>query len=215
MDRATLPPRQEIIRDLSDRADPIEHFAAWAGRRLGNIEHERRVLQIGGALFDLTRGLHGLGRTDRRLLGAAAVLHDVGRSVDPAEHERIGAEMILSDPWLRLPADTRRQLAYLTLYHRGPVPELARDEILSAADDRRSVRKILGLLRAADTLDSRSIDPPHLLLVRRGRQIKICCNVPGRPEKARKVFCRAKKYRLLEQTIRCSVEIQVQIDERA
>lgn len=214
MDRATLPPRQEMIRDLSDRADPIERLAAWAGRRLGNIEHERCVLQIAGALFDLTRDLHGLGRTGRRLLCAAALLHDVGRSVDPAEHERIGAEMILSDPRLRLPADTRRQLAYLTLYHRGPVPDLARDEILSAVDDRRSLRKILGLLRAADTLDSRSVDPPRLLLVRRGRQIKICCNILSRPEKARKVFCRAKKYRLLEQTIRCSIEIQVQIDDR-
>jgi exopolyphosphatase/pppGpp-phosphohydrolase len=214
MDRATLPPRQEIVRGLSDRADPIEHLAAWAGRRVGNIEHERRVMQIAGALFDLTRDLHGLGRTDRRLLCAAALLHDVGRSVDAAEHERIGAEMVLSDPRLRLPVDTRRQLAYLTLYHRGAVPELARDEILSAADDRRGLRKILGLLRAADTLDSRSTDPPRLLMMRRDRQIKICCNVLNRLEKARKVFCRAKKYRLLEQTIRCAVEIEVQIDER-
>lgn len=214
MERATLPPRQEMIRDLSDRADPIEYLAAWAGRRLGNIEHERRVLEIAVALFDLARDLHGLSRTDKRLLCAAALLHDVGRSVDPAEHERIGAEMILSDPWLRLPADTRRRLAYLTLYHRGPVPELARDEILSAADDRRGLQKILALLRAADTLDSRSIDPPHLLFVRRGRQLRICCNVLSRPEKARKIFCRAKKYRLLEKTIRCAVQIEVQIDQR-
>lgn len=212
MDRATLSPRQEIVRDLSDRADPIEHLAAWARRRLGDIDHERRVQQIAGALFDLTRDLHGLGRTDRRLLSAAAMLHDVGRSVDPAEHERIGAEMILSDPWLRLSPDARRQLAYLTLYHRGPVPDLGRDEILRPTDNRQCLRKVLGLLRAADTLDSRSIDPPHLVLVRRDRRITVNCHVHERSEKARKVFCRPKKYRLLEETLRCRIEVHVELD---
>jgi exopolyphosphatase/guanosine-5'-triphosphate,3'-diphosphate pyrophosphatase len=212
MDRATLSPRPEVVRDLIDRADALDHFASWSQRRLGNIDHEHRVLEIAIALFDLTRGLHALGNGPKRLLSAAALLHDVGRAVDPSEHERIGAEMILSDPSLRVSPDDRRWLAYLTLYHRGPVPELGRDEILRLGDGRAALRTVLALLRTADTLDSRSIDPPELVLLRRGRRLFVQCHVRDRAEKARKAFCRSKKYRLLEETLRCAVDVDVQVE---
>lgn len=211
MDRAMLSPRPTVSLPLGYRPDSLRALAAWAGRRLGCVEHERRVLQIAGALFDLTRDLHRLKQAERWLLSAAALLHDVGRAVDPAEHERIGAEMILSDLSLDLSPENRRRLGYLTLYHRGPVPELGRDEILRSPDDRPSLRKVLGLLRAADTLDGRSIDPPHLLFVRRGRRINIRCQVRDREEKARRAFCRPKKYRLLHETIRCMIDVEVEL----
>lgn len=211
MDRATLSHLRKFARDSLDCPNALDHLLSWSHRRLGNIDHERRVLEIAVALFDLTRGLHNLGKDEKRLLCAAALLHDVGRAVDPAEHERIGAEMILSDPSLRISADERRQLAYLTLYHRGPIPELGRDEILCVHDNRATLRTVLGLLRAADTLDSRSIDPPELLLLRRGRRISVRCRVAGRAEKARKAFCRPKKYRLLEKTLRCTVQVDVEV----
>lgn len=211
MDRDTLSPRPEVIRDLIDRPDPLEHFAAWSRRRLGNIDHECRVLEIATALFDLTQGLHVLSQPHKRLLSAAALLHDVGRAIDPPQHERIGAEMILSDPSLRVSPIDRRRLAYLTLYHRGPVPELGRDEILQRGDHRSSQLTVLAILRAADTLDSRSIDPPELLFLRRGRRLSVQCRVHDRPEKARKAFCRPKKYRLLEQMLRCAVDVDVRV----
>lgn len=211
MDRATLSPRPEVASDLIDRADALDHFASWAQRRLGNIDHERRVLEIAVALFNLTHGLHALGNGQKRLLSAAALLHDVGRAVDPSEHERIGAEMVLSDPSLRVSPDDRRRLAYLTLYHRGPIPELGRDEILRPWDGRAALRTVLAMLRAADTLDSRSIDPPELLLLRRGRLLSVQCRVRERADKARKAFCRPKKFRLLEETLRCTIELDVQV----
>lgn len=211
MDRETLSSHPEVVRDLFDRASPFEHFAAWSQRRLGNIDHERRVLEIATALFDLTRGLHPLNPSHKRLLSAAALLHDVGRAIDPPEHERIGAEMILSDPSLRVSPIDRRRLAYLTLYHRGPVPDLGRDEILRRGDCHSALLTVLAILRAADTLDRRSIDPPELLLLRRGHRLSVQCRVRNRLEKARKTFCRPKKYRLLEQTLRCTLDVDVRI----
>lgn len=213
MDRAALSPRPIVRAELSPRADSLHVLSLWTRRKLGSIDHERRVLQIAGALFDLTRDLHALGHRERWLLSAAALVHDVGRAVDPAEHARIGAEMILSDPSLDLSSEDRRRLGYLTLYHRGPVPNLGRDEILRPEDARQASRKVLALLRAADTLDGRSIDPPDLLLLRRGRQLTVRCHVRGRADKARKAFCRPKKYRLLEQTLRCKIDVEVQCGE--
>jgi exopolyphosphatase/pppGpp-phosphohydrolase len=214
MDRATFVRPQAVSEKLAADAHQHHPFELWARRRLGNVDHERRVAQISGALFDLTRDLHGLGRRAHWALGAAAWLHDVGRSVDPKTHEQVGAGMILSDLSLRMPADARRWVAYLTLYHRGPVPDLGADEILRGSDDRESLRTALGLLRAADTLDSRSIEEtPRLLLMRRDRRIRISCLVREGVDEAEKAFCRPKKYRLLEETVGCSLDVDVQLGE--
>src|SRR5947209_19993277 len=91
----------------------------WVVRHLGTIEHERRVTQISGKLFDLTWSLHGLRMSDRRLLALAAVVHDVGRAIDGQTHPEQGARMLLEDRSLPLKSPERRALAYLTRYHRG------------------------------------------------------------------------------------------------
>jgi len=209
MDRATFARPETASNRLAANAHPLNNVESWVRRRIGNIDHERRVLQIATAFYDLTRDLHGLGRRAHWALSAAAIIHDVGRSVDPDTHEQVGAEMILSDPSLQLPTRARRWLAYLTLYHRGPVPDLRSDEILRPSDDRPGLRKVLGLLRAADTLDSRSIDPPRLLLMRKDRRLQVNCWTKAPSSRAEKAFCRPKKYRLLEESIGCTVDVEV------
>ena len=209
MDRATLDLPQARANS-SIALDPRHSaLAAWVRRRVGVIDHERRVLQIAEALFDLTQDLHGLGRRARWTLAAASLTHDVGRCIDPEDHPRVGAEMILTEPSLNLPLADRRALAYLTRYHRGPVPEVGEDEVLRASDDRSPLLKVLGLLRTADTLDSRSIEPPHLLLTRRNRDLRISCLLRQPCSRAQKTFCRPKKFRLLEESIGCTVRVEV------
>ena len=213
MDRATFA-RPLIDSDRFAATNrPHQDLQSWVRRRVENIDHEQRVLQIAEALYDLTADLHGLGRRAKWALSAAALVHDVGRSVDPDDHPQIGADMLLSDASLRLPAESRRCLAYLTLHHRGPVPDLGRDKILRANDDRTAMLKVLGLLRAADTLDNRSIDPPRLLIMRRESRVQVRCIVRERASRAEKAFCRPKKYRLLEDTLGCSVDVEVQVGD--
>jgi len=77
-------------------------------------------------------------------------------------------------------------------------------------DDHAGLLKVLGLLRASDTLDSRSIDAPRLVLMRRDRNVQVWCFLREPDERAEKAFARRKKYRLLEQTLNCSVDVQVQ-----
>jgi exopolyphosphatase/pppGpp-phosphohydrolase len=208
--------RQTIARptpDLSAFAltEPLHiSLEAWTRRRLGKTDHERRVAQIAAALFDLTQDLHNLSRRSRSILVAAALIHDVGRSEGADDHATVGAQMIFDDPRLSLTPSQRRALAYLSQHHRGQVPELGEDDILSDDDNREELLKILGLLRASDTLDSRSIEAPRLLLVRRHRGIQIRCFLRHPDDRARKAFCRPKKYRLLEATLNCTVELDVQ-----
>jgi len=104
---------------------------AWVSQRLGGSGHERRVASVAATLFDLAAPLHGLtSLADRRLLQLAALVHDVGRCAGKPGHPAAGAAMVLSDEAaLPLTAAERRAVAYLTLHHRGPVPEIGDDRL--------------------------------------------------------------------------------------
>src|SRR5205814_6671718 len=129
----------------------------WVLAQLGTIQHELRVQEISGKLFDLTLPLHRLDSSYRRLLRMAAIVHDVGRCIDDDTHPREGARLILETQTLPLDDAQRRALAYLTRHHRGQVPEIGCDNFLKTSDDHHALAVTLGLLRAADALDSRCL----------------------------------------------------------
>jgi exopolyphosphatase/guanosine-5'-triphosphate,3'-diphosphate pyrophosphatase len=190
---------------------PIAH---WVARHLEGIEHEQRVVRIASALFDLTPELHRLGPRGRNLLRAAALVHDVGRCVDKTNHPIEGARLILRDRSLPLTRAQRRALAFLTLYHRDAVPAMGREALLRDGDDRASMRKILALLRTADALDSRSQESPRLTFAFRKRRLRVTCYLSDLSGKARRVYQRRKKYRLLEDELGCGVDVDVRSAER-
>lgn len=202
----------------------------WVSRRLGGSAHERRVAAVAATLFDLTAGLHGLASiADRRLLQLAALVHDVGRSIGKEEHPADGAAMLLSDQSLPLTAAERRNLAYLTLHHRGAVPDAGDDDVLHhGEDDPDRMLKLLALLRAADALDGRSLESPRLVFAlvpgpaaRGGAssrsaaiadsrpRLRITCCLQTDSSRARRVYERRKKFRLLESLLGCRVDVEI------
>jgi exopolyphosphatase/guanosine-5'-triphosphate,3'-diphosphate pyrophosphatase len=191
--------------------------ARWVSRRLGAVVHERQVAAVASSLFDLTRPLHGLSAGDRRLLRLGALVHDVGRAVDKAEHPSVGAAMLLdAGAALPLSATERRRLAYLTAHHKGDVPPAGDDRILCPTDDADRMIRLLALLRAADALDSRSLETPRLVFALGGRtpralplELRVHCYLHADTPKARKVYRRRKKFRLLEDLLGCRVEIEI------
>jgi exopolyphosphatase/guanosine-5'-triphosphate,3'-diphosphate pyrophosphatase len=185
----------------------------WVLRRLGRADHEWRVTRIALALFDLLRRKHKLNHRARDVLALSALVHDVGRCIDQRTHPRQGARLILKEKDLPLGETLRRRLAYLTLYHRGPVPAPGEDGVLLAGEDTASVRLILGLLRAADALDSRRTEPPQLRFTHTGRRLRVHCHLRTPSAKARKVYSRRKKFRLLEETLGCRVQLRVRCGE--
>jgi exopolyphosphatase / guanosine-5'-triphosphate,3'-diphosphate pyrophosphatase len=181
----------------------------WAQRRLGKIDHERRVSAIATCLFDLTHSSHRLEAHEKRLLELAAVLHDVGRKLDVKHHPAVGSKMILADDWLPLSDSDRRSVAYLTRYHRGAVPEAGFDEILTSTEARRRLRIVLAILRAADALDGRQLQPPRIVLARRGRKLFVTVYLEEDSAKAKRFFKRRKKFRLFEELLNVKVVIEI------
>jgi exopolyphosphatase/pppGpp-phosphohydrolase len=187
----------------------LRALAHWTSRHLDSLDHERRVSRIATTLFDLTRDLHRLGPASRNLLRAAALVHDVGRSVDKPDHPLHGARMLLRDRALPVGDPARRALAYLTLYHRDDVPEPGQESVLRPWDDADALRKTLALLRTADALDSRSLESPRLVLGLKKRRLTVTCYLADPTPKVRRAYLRRKKFRLLEAELGLSIDINI------
>lgn len=214
-----VPGRNDPFHDAGRRAQ-LASVERWVRRRLGRVDHERRVAEVSGTVFDLTAPLHGLDRTaDARLLRLGSLVHDVGRSIDAAEHPALGAAMLLKDTALPLSATERRGLAYLTLYHRGAVPDAGDDDVLHPEDDPARMLKLLALLRCADGLDSRSQESPRLVFAllagariapgNRTPLLRVTCYLQSNTEKVCRAYQKRKKFRLLEETLACRVEVEL------
>jgi len=192
----------------------LSWFKEWALDSLGNIRHEERVAAIVSRLVKITSSLHNLNQNDLWFLRFAALVHDIGRCEEDRRHPSIGARMIRRNKDLPLKKRQRRALAFLTLRHRGAVPDIADDRSIRSGDDGAKLHLLLAFLRAADCLDSRSLPSPNLTFSRRGRRIRIVCQIREDCAKARAVFSRRKKFRLLEAMLDCRVEVAIVAQRR-
>lgn len=181
----------------------------WIHRSLGSIEHEQRVARIAGSLFDLTRPRHGLRDEYRQLLVLGALVHDVGRCVEARDHEKHGARMVLRAGELPLSRRLRGQLAFLTRYHKGPPPKRGKESFLRTDDDFGAMRLVLALLRAADAMDSRTMEPPDLVFTLHGRDLRIICHEASAGPRRIKASRQRKKFRLLEELLGCRAQVDV------
>ena len=135
---------------MAERAaiDSVLAITSW------NLDHVHQVERLATALFDATRDRHGLDHSWRRLLSAAAFLHDVGYPSDPERHHKVSARMIrtgLGEPFK--PHDVEA-IALLARYHRKSVPSMKhrRFAAMGLADQRHFIW-VAGILRVADGLD--------------------------------------------------------------
>ena len=104
--------RVESVENLAQR---FEHHG----------QHDLHVWALSRSMFDglASAGLHDLGATERELLWAACILHDIGVAVDYDDHHRHSYYLILN---AGLPGFTPRELILIGLiarYHRKGEPD--------------------------------------------------------------------------------------------
>jgi exopolyphosphatase/guanosine-5'-triphosphate,3'-diphosphate pyrophosphatase len=146
------------------RGDEIAEAALRFGRATGFEEaHATQVAALALALFDQLADLHGLAGAARRVLLAAALLHDLGMSVAYQGHHKHSLRMIAAAD---LPGLTRPEIlaaANIARYHRKSEPTLRHESFAALPlEDRQRVEKLAAILRLADALDR-----SHGRLVRR------------------------------------------------
>ncbi|MCZ9312582.1 MAG: HD domain-containing protein [Methanocorpusculum sp.] len=119
-----------------------------------DFRHAEQVCHLSLAIYDDLSLVHGCGKQTRRLLAAAALLHDIGWSVSDVSHHKCGMAFIAEDRTLPFSLRERILVALAVRYHRGPLPKQRHQLYCGLSkQDRRKVQLIAGIIRIADGLD--------------------------------------------------------------
>ncbi len=119
-----------------------------------DLNHARRVAQHADKLFMLLRSRHRLPRKRRKLLKQAALLVTVGAQADPERPHRAGRDLILAQPFHRVPTADRLLLACIVAFQGRKVkPEKEPTMAALEPKQRDQVLRLAALLRVAEALD--------------------------------------------------------------
>jgi exopolyphosphatase/guanosine-5'-triphosphate,3'-diphosphate pyrophosphatase len=171
--------REGILLDLANGAlaaggameNRIRSDTLALGRKFAFEEaHALTVAALSLSLFDQLAPWHGMGGNERKILQAAAMLHDIGGFVSYKGHHKHSLYLIAQS---ELPGFTPREMfvvANVARYHRKGPPSLRHKGFaLLPPQERDRVRRLSAILRVADALDREH----------RGRMGRVVARVEG------------------------------------
>jgi exopolyphosphatase/guanosine-5'-triphosphate,3'-diphosphate pyrophosphatase len=129
----------EAHEDRKDR-QAVAGSLALGRRYLFDEAHALQVSRLAASLFDQLQKVHGMGAAERRMLLAAAVLHDIGAFVGYKKHHKHSLYLIANS---EVPELTQREteiVANLARYHRKGVPAEHHEAFTALPDGRPGPR---------------------------------------------------------------------------
>jgi len=141
---------------------PQELFPrSWRASVLGFAEschfdrnHGLQVARLAQEIFTVLARPYKLGEKERRILEAAAILHDVGYFINYSGHHKHSFHLIRHADLFGFTPRERELIAHVARYHRKALPKKKHDMFMRlSAPDRRLVSRLGGILRLADGLD--------------------------------------------------------------
>lgn len=127
---------------------------ALAARFAGSNDHGRQVARLALALFDALAQALRLAPASRELLEYAALLHDIGHSIEHDRHNRHSYYLIKNGDLLGFEPDQIELIAQAARAHRKQAGKLDPRELAALPQPaRRQARAMAALLRIADGLD--------------------------------------------------------------
>jgi exopolyphosphatase/guanosine-5'-triphosphate,3'-diphosphate pyrophosphatase len=117
-------------------------------------DHAHHVARLATALFNQTRGVHGLTDREREWLEYAALLHDVGVHISYEGHHKHSYYLIRNGDLRGFEPDEIETIALLTRYHRRQTPRRRHAGYEELPAKRRNVvRTLAAMVRLAESLD--------------------------------------------------------------
>jgi exopolyphosphatase/guanosine-5'-triphosphate,3'-diphosphate pyrophosphatase len=118
------------------------------------IVHVAHVRELAFQMFDALKPLHQMGGPERELLRLAALLHDVGQTVDFRRHHKHSYRLIRESHIGDLTDHQRELVALIARYHRKAHPRMRHPAYAALTrDDRRRVKVLSAILRLAIGFD--------------------------------------------------------------
>jgi exopolyphosphatase / guanosine-5'-triphosphate,3'-diphosphate pyrophosphatase len=144
------PPLFDDVRRAS-----VVNLAAQYEMAPDRSPHTAHVARLALGLFDelAAAGVHAGDPAERELLWAAALLHDIGMTVDYDDHHKHSRYLVLN---AGLPGFDQRELALIgqaVRYHRKGMPSLGPFARLASHGDAERLDRMATLLRLAEDLE--------------------------------------------------------------
>ena len=125
-------------------------------------------MQLAEEIFRETRSLHKLPKSYLLILKIAALLHDIGHFVNDREHHKHSQYIINSSPLIGLTKRERGMVALVARNHRHyPIKLNKLSDIILTEDERMDLKKLISILRIANSLDQSHGDRVKGVKVRR------------------------------------------------
>ncbi|HEX5725381.1 MAG TPA: Ppx/GppA phosphatase family protein [Longimicrobiaceae bacterium] len=205
----------DLVEDLAthqaheDRKDrqAIAGAVALGRRYMFDEAHALHVARLAGSLFDQLKKVHRLEPGDRRVLLAAAVLHDIGTYVGYKKHHKHSLYLISQS---EVPEFTPREIeiiANVARYHRKGVPAEHHEAFTQLPEeDRERVVKLSSLLRIADALDREHIQAVDAVAAKAGKS-RLVLEVEGTGDLLLERWALRRKAGLFADTFGLEVEL--------
>jgi exopolyphosphatase/guanosine-5'-triphosphate,3'-diphosphate pyrophosphatase len=117
-------------------------------------DHSQHVGRLALAIFDQTRGVHGLTERAREWLEFAATMHDIGALISYPRHHRHSYYLIKNGDLRGFDPEEIEILALIARYHRRGAPKKSQEEYAQLpGEHRHAVRVLASILRIAESLD--------------------------------------------------------------
>ncbi len=121
-----------------------------------DIEHCQHIAALSLTMFDSWSKLHGLGKRHRRLLRTAALLHDIGITINYYSHARHSAYMIQNAKLFGLTHTEQLIVAAIAGWHNGVSKGYFRDHVYKTMitdSEWKNINKLALFLSLAESLD--------------------------------------------------------------
>jgi exopolyphosphatase/guanosine-5'-triphosphate,3'-diphosphate pyrophosphatase len=172
-------------------------------------EHAQHVARLALALFDQTRGLHGLSDREREWLEFASLMHDIGAHISFVRHHRHSYYLIKNGDLRGFHPDEIDVMALVARYHRRGTPKRSHDEYARLpAERRRTVRLLASILRVAESLD-RSHGQVITALDVQDRGEDVLLNIATNGDAELEVWATGKHLRPFERLLRKPLRLEV------
>jgi exopolyphosphatase/guanosine-5'-triphosphate,3'-diphosphate pyrophosphatase len=154
--------RQGLIPELSSPRDWREVVLDFARSCHVDEPHARHVAHLALSIFDSLALPFGLNKNDRKILEAAAILHDTGYFIGYSSHHKHSYHLIRHADLYSFSSRDRELIAQVARYHRKSLPKRKHEPFQALREkDRLLVTRLGGILRMADGLDRRRAGLVH------------------------------------------------------
>jgi len=117
-------------------------------------EHSQQVARLSLEVFDIVASRFRLTEKERRMLEAAALLHDIGYLIGYSGHHKHTYHLVRHADLFGFTPREREIIANITRYHRKAHPKKTHENFTQLSSwDKMLVKRLGGILRLADGLD--------------------------------------------------------------